>query len=99
MTPETETGRPGHPSWRKPVGIILILLLILLWCGIAVTLLEQLSGLNFWLQLPAYVILGVAWIFPVRPLLTWMNTGVFRHPSKSAKIDVNDQAKNPPLDK
>tara|TARA_R110001606_G_scaffold343258_1_gene491821 strand:- start:2722 stop:2991 length:270 start_codon:yes stop_codon:yes gene_type:complete len=79
MTSDIDKKTQNQPSWRKPVGMILILLLILLWCGIAVTLIDQLSGLNFWLQLPAYVILGIAWIFPIRPLLTWMNTGSLRH--------------------
>ncbi|WP_313906761.1 DUF2842 domain-containing protein [Sphingorhabdus sp. SMR4y] len=79
MTPETESKPNDHPSWRKPAGMILILLLILLWCGIAVTLIEKIDMLHFWLQLPVYVILGIAWIFPMRPLLTWMNTGSWRH--------------------
>ncbi|MEH6661746.1 MAG: DUF2842 domain-containing protein [Parasphingorhabdus sp.] len=73
MTAEIDKKTPDQPSWRKPVGIILMLLLILLWSGIAVTLIDYLDGLNFWLQLPAYIILGVGWIFPIRPLLTWMS--------------------------
>ncbi len=73
MTEETDKITQDQPSWRKPVGMILMLLLILLWCGIAVTLIDYLDGLNFWLQLPAYIILGVGWIFPIRPLLTWMS--------------------------
>ncbi|WP_417621529.1 DUF2842 domain-containing protein [Parasphingorhabdus sp.] len=86
MTTEFDRNPQDRPSWRKPVGMVLILLLILLWCGIAVTLIDQLSGLNFWLQLPAYVILGIAWIFPVKPILRWMNTGSFRHfPGKQGK--------------
>ncbi len=67
------------PSWRKPIGMILILLVILIWTGISVTLVEALGDLNFWLLLPIYAILGIAWIFPIKPLLTWMNTGKFRH--------------------
>jgi len=58
--------------------MILILVLILLWCGIVVSLLDWLSALNFWLQLPIYMFAGIAWIFPVKPLLIWMNTGKFR---------------------
>ena len=77
MTSEIDEKLKNQPSWRKPAGMILMLLLILLWCGIAVTLIDQLSGLSFWLQLPAYVILGVAWIFPIKPLLTMDEYGVF----------------------
>lgn len=91
MTPEIDNNRRNQPSWRKPVGMIFILLLILLWCGIAVTLIDQLSGLNFWLQLPIYAILGIAWIFPIRPLLTWMNTGSFRHSPENKGNGASDE--------
>lgn len=73
MTAKFHKDTQDQPSWRKPAGIILMLLVILLWCGIAVTLIDYLDGLSFWLQLPAYIILGVGWIFPIRPLLTWMS--------------------------
>ncbi|MEW4466668.1 DUF2842 domain-containing protein [Parasphingorhabdus sp. JC815] len=66
---------PSAPSWRKPFGIFLILGLILLWCGIVVTMMDWISGLNFWLQLPIYIFAGIIWIFPVKPLLRWMNSG------------------------
>lgn len=79
----TNNGSKGahQPSWRKPAGMLLILLLILVWTGISVTLIDALGDLNFWLLLPIYAILGIAWIFPIKPLLTWMNTGKFRHKS------------------
>ncbi|NVD27496.1 DUF2842 domain-containing protein [Parasphingorhabdus flavimaris] len=73
MTAKFDKDTQDRPSLRKPAGIILMLLVILLWCGIAVTLIDYLDGLSFWLQLPAYIILGVGWIFPIRPLLTWMS--------------------------
>lgn len=91
MTSETDRIRQDQPSWRKPVGMILILFLILLWCGIAVTLIDYLSGLNFWLQLPAYVILGIGWIFPIRPLLTWMNKGALRHLPENKGNGASDE--------
>ena len=69
---------PDAPSWRKPFGMILMLLLILLWCGVVVTMMDWISGLNFWLQLPIYIFAGIIWIFPIKPLLLWMNTGKFR---------------------
>ena len=72
---QTPYNPPDAPSWRKPFGIILILALILVWCGIVVTMMDWISGLNFWLQLPIYIFAGIIWIFPVKPLLRWMNTG------------------------
>ncbi|MEH6756500.1 MAG: DUF2842 domain-containing protein [Parasphingorhabdus sp.] len=69
---------PTAPSWRQPFGMILIMALILLWCGIVVSMMDWISNLNFWLQLPIYIFAGIVWIFPIKPLLIWMNTGKFR---------------------
>jgi len=76
--PNAPHNPPDPPNWRQPVGMILILILILLWCGIVVSLLDWIVELNFWLQLPIYIFAGIAWIFPLKPLLIWMNTGKFR---------------------
>ena len=82
MTTEPEDKAPHNPpgpaNWRQPVGMILILVLLLLWCGIVVSLIDWISDLSFWLQLPIYIIAGIIWIFPLKPLLIWMNTGKFR---------------------
>lgn len=69
---------PGTPNWRQPFGVILILALILLWSGIVVSMIDWITELSFWLQLPIYIFAGIVWIFPVKPLLIWMNTGKFR---------------------
>ena len=66
------------PSWRKPAGMLIILLLILVWCvGIA-----SLSGtIGRWhglVQLLFYVVTGIVWIMPLKPLLRWMETGRWR---------------------
>ncbi|HZV56928.1 MAG TPA: DUF2842 domain-containing protein [Sphingobium sp.] len=66
------------PSWRKPVGMLLILTLIALWA----ILIASFSGvIGTWprvVQLIVYVTAGIVWIFPVRPLLGWMETGRWR---------------------
>lgn len=71
---------PVEPSWRKPAGIALILLLILFWAG----LVAQLSGVvGRWpalVQAPFYLVVGVIWIAPLKPLIRWMETGRFRTP-------------------
>ena len=79
MTTENNNIDPNQPTWRKPIGMLLIVFLIILWSGVAVTLIEALGDLNFWLLMPIYVVLGIAWVFPIKPLLLWMNTGKFRH--------------------
>lgn len=68
------------PSWRKPVGAFAIIALILVWCvGIA-----SLSGtVGQWhgaVQMLFYIVAGIVWIAPLKPLLLWMETGRWRVP-------------------
>ena len=69
---------PPRPSWRKPAGIGLILLLILVWAVIVATVAGRLGTMAWWLQLPFYVVAGIVWILPLKPLLRWMETGRWR---------------------
>jgi hypothetical protein len=67
--------QPVKPKWRNGVGMALILLLITLW-SVAVALLAPfVAELPFVLEMLFYAAAGIGWIFPVRPLLTWMETG------------------------
>ena len=63
------------PKWRNGVGMMLILLLIAAWSVAVVTLHPLVSQLPFIVKMLFYGIAGIGWIFPVRPLLTWMETG------------------------
>lgn len=67
---------PPEPSWRKPAGILLILLLIALWLFLVTSAVEwlagQFGGLPGWVEMTIFVIAGIIWIFPMRPLLIWM---------------------------
>ena len=69
---------PPRPSWRKPAGIGLILLLILAWAVIVATVAGRLGAMTWWLQLLFYVVAGIVWILPLKPLLRWMETGRWR---------------------
>lgn len=68
------------PSWRKPVGMILILAILIVWCILSVTLVEALS-LPVWAQGLAFLAMGLAWlwIFPMRRMLRWMELGRWRY--------------------
>jgi predicted membrane channel-forming protein YqfA (hemolysin III family) len=70
----------ADPSWRKPAGILLILLLIAVWAWLVATLIEQLPDLPWPVEALFYVVAGIVWILPVRPLLMWMETGRWRVP-------------------
>ena len=66
------------PSWRKPVGALIILALIALWCVLIASLSGVIGGLHWAAQAAFYLVTGIVWITPMRPLLVWMETGRFR---------------------
>ncbi|MBB4155246.1 hypothetical protein GGQ80_003164 [Sphingomonas jinjuensis] len=66
------------PSWRKPVGAIGILALILLWCVLVVSLSGVVGEWPGLAQLAFYVVTGIVWILPLKPVLLWMETGHWR---------------------
>ncbi len=67
-----------QPTWRKPVGVGLILLLILVW-AVLIGSLSGYVGQAWWpLQAFFYVVAGTAWILPLKPLLRWMELGKWR---------------------
>ncbi|KAA9018124.1 DUF2842 domain-containing protein [Sphingobium limneticum] len=74
---------PRHyhqPSWRKPVGMLAIVVLIALWAIMVGSLSGLIGALPMWAQVPVYVVLGIVWIWvlPLRRLLAWMETGRWR---------------------
>ncbi|MCC2979328.1 MULTISPECIES: DUF2842 domain-containing protein [unclassified Sphingomonas] len=66
------------PSWRKPAGMIAILLLIMLWCAVILSFAATVSGWHPLAQLAFYLVTGIIWITPLKPLLRWMETGRWR---------------------
>jgi nitrate reductase NapE component len=69
----------NEPSWRKPAGMGLLLLAIALWAVVVVTLVEGM-GLSGWASGLAFAAGGFAWLwlFPMKRLLLWMETGRWR---------------------
>lgn len=64
-----------NPSWRKPAGIGLILLLIVVWCVIVASFAPAIGEWHWSAQGIFYLIAGTAWILPLKPLLLWMEVG------------------------
>ena len=69
-----------RPTWRKPAGIGLILLLIVVWAVLVATVAGLIEDWPILIQLPFYLVAGIVWILPLKPLLRWMETGRFRQP-------------------
>lgn len=67
-----------RPSWRKPAGILLILLLIAVWGFIVVSVAEALPDLPWPLKALFFIAAGIVWILPLKPLLRWMELGRWR---------------------
>lgn len=67
-----------EPSWRKPFGIFLILLIISVWAVIVASASALIGQLPVLVQALLYTVAGIVWILPLRPLLAWMETGRFR---------------------
>jgi hypothetical protein len=64
-----------EPSWRKPAGVIGLLFYLALYAGLVASFGGWLAMLPTILMALAYLVLGVAWVLPLRPLFIWMNTG------------------------
>lgn len=67
-----------QPSWRKPFGMFIILALIMAWAVLVASLSPWIGRLPALAQVPVYVLAGTVWILPLRPLLSWMETGRWR---------------------
>jgi hypothetical protein len=65
------------PSWRKPVGMLLILALIMAWVIAVASLSRTVGNWPILVQLGFYLVTGIVWlwILPMRRILIWMEAG------------------------
>jgi hypothetical protein len=68
----------NEPSWRKPFGIFTILALIAIWAVLIASLANEVGAWPVLAQAIFYLVAGIAWILPLKPLLRWMETGKFK---------------------
>jgi hypothetical protein len=69
---------PPEPTWRKPAGIFAIIGLIGLWAFLVASLAGSVGEWPILAQSLFYLVAGIAWVLPLKPLLRWMETGRFR---------------------
>lgn len=69
---------PPEPSWRKPVGMFALIAYITVYALLVSALADTISSLPRALELFAYLVAGIAWVAPLKPLFLWMNTGRWR---------------------
>lgn len=63
------------PNWRKPAGMLLILVIIAVWAVLVASLSGVVGRWPWPAQLAFYVVAGLVWITPLKPLLRWMESG------------------------
>jgi predicted membrane channel-forming protein YqfA (hemolysin III family) len=74
---------PAHPTPRTLVGIGLILLLIGVWAAFVASMARIVGSWPVLVQAPFYLVMGLAWIIPLKPLVRWIQTGSFRDGSRA----------------
>lgn len=68
-----------EPTWRIPVGILLLLLGLTIY-GIVIAryMPDLIGGWPTLAQTAVYIVLGVIWLLPLKRFLVWMETGRWR---------------------
>lgn len=69
---------PPEPTWRKPVGMIGMIVYIAVYALIISVLSDQIIGMPQLVHVGFYLVAGLAWVVPLKPLFLWMNTGRWR---------------------
>ena len=69
---------PRNGSWRKLAGILIILLLIFIWAALVASLATAIGKWPILVQGAFYLVMGIVWIIPLKPLVRWMETGRWR---------------------
>lgn len=69
------------PTWRIPFGILgLFTSLIIYGIVIARYAPEIIGAWPIWAQTLIYIVLGIAWLLPLKRFLIWMETGRWSPP-------------------
>ena len=64
-----------EPSWRRLGGIGAILLIIIVWAILIASFAPLVGRWPVLLQALFYLVMGIAWIAPLKPVLRWSQTG------------------------
>ncbi len=70
-----------EPTLRIPLGILALLAALAAYAGGVMWASQWIGRLPVWAQAIVYLILGVAWLLPLRRFLIWMETGSWKVPS------------------
>ena len=63
------------PTLRKPAGVLGMVAGLAVYAVLIASLAGPIGRLPVLVQAVIYLVLGIIWILPLRPLLLWMETG------------------------
>lgn len=66
------------PALRSILGMLLLLVLIAFWAIMVASFSGAIGGLAWPLQAVIYLIAGIAWVWPAKPVMRWTVTGRWR---------------------
>ena len=72
-----------EPTWRIPVGILALVIGLTAYALFFVGISDWITRQHFALQTIIYIVLGTAWLLPLRRFLIWMETGKWSAPDKA----------------
>lgn len=55
---------------RRRWSLFLLLVWLPIYIVIAISVIAMLGDINKWLQIPLYLVLGIAWAVPFKPIFT-----------------------------
>ncbi len=60
---------------RKPVAALVLLIYMVAYVVLIGTVASLIAGWPRWAMLVFFVVAGIGWIFPLKPLFAWMHRG------------------------
>ena len=70
-----------QPTLRIPLGVLALLAGLAVYAGAVMWASQWIGLLPVWAQTIVYLLLGVAWLLPLKRFLIWMETGSWKVPS------------------
>jgi drug/metabolite transporter (DMT)-like permease len=70
-----------QPTLRIPLGVLALLVGLAVYAGVVVWASRWIGAMPVWAQTVVYLVLGIAWLLPLKRFLIWMETGRWKAPS------------------
>jgi hypothetical protein len=58
---------------RKPVAMLIMIVFLAAYVIALASFSGTINSWPRWVQLPFYLVAGIAWAFPLKPVMDWMN--------------------------